>query len=267
MKAALLLLLLVAPAASLNLRNRLESCDCIDWKAVYDKHNVRCGQGYELGQGGAFKKARAELPAKVPSGNGFYDEFCTRMYMQISFQACFNKKFGTPSEQWCYVSAQCEGAEKVEGTDVAIKTCSHDDHLMNNTGPEELNRLAGLDHLEIGLFGKLSYNMEPEKWSAVEAASGLTDTKLMQTHTMETYYGLSWTGPHEKTSAATKKLEEVKASGVPTIFDADNGHGGGAVVEGPRVYAFMPLTGQEGLGYVCVEGCFGDRALEARHRG
>jgi len=253
---AVLALLIVAPATALNLRNG--ACSCMSWKSVYADHNVKCGQGYELGQAGsaAYERVSAAfLPNTVPTGDGFYDEFCTRMYMQISVPSCFNKRFGTPAEQWCYVSSECRGSSKVKGTDVAIHMCTAGDPLMTSTAPEELNRLAGIDHLEIGLFGKLSYNMDPQKWSEVEAASSLSAATLKKTHTMESYYGLKWTGPHQLTEKATKTFEKTKSDGIPVIFDADNGHGGGTLVVGSKIYAFLPLQGTDGLGYVCVEGC------------
>merc|ERR1712196_708174 len=127
---------------------------------------------------------------------------------------------------------------------------------MTGTTPEELNRLATIDHLDIGLFAKLSYNMDPQKWSEVEAASGLSAAALNTTHTMESYYGLSWKGPQKLTSAAETKFNERKSEGVPVIFNDEYGHGGGTLVFGSKIYAFLPLEWAPlGLGYVCVEGC------------
>jgi len=247
MKVALVLLL-VAPAASLHVQKNV--CDCLPWKSAYNDHNVMCGQGYELGVGGPLvtRMARRDLPYPEAS---FYDEFCTRMYQQISFSGCFNKGFGTPTKQWCYVDHNCQGTDPVEGTDLAIKSCSEGDNFMNDTAPEELDRLADVDHLEIGLFGKLSYAMEPDLWSDVEAASGLSNDKLQQTHIMESYYGLQWSGPKQVTQAATDKLRATRASGVATIFDTDNHHGGGTLILGTRTYMFGPRTdGGEGMAYV-----------------
>merc|ERR1712190_611471 len=93
-----------------------------------------------------------------------------------------------------------------------------------------------------GVMSKLSWNMAPEKWSEVEAASDLTDDILMATHTTEYLYGLNWTGPHEKTEAAVNKLEKVQKSGVATIYDSDNGHGGGTIVFGSKIYGWLAVS-------------------------
>jgi len=246
--------LLLASGASLHVQNG-DECACLPWKNVYGS-GLRCGQGHELSIVGLSYLPQDKLPEKVPTGNGVYDEFCTRFYMQASFSRCLNKKFGTPSEQWCYVHKECQAAEPVNKTGFAIKTCSDQDARMDGVMPEELNAMGTTDGLERGLFGKLAYAMEPEKWSAIEAASGLPEEKVKLSHTMEGLYGLEWS-PHNRTEAGATKLQTVRDSGVPTIFDADNGHGGGTVVLGKKIYAFMPSPDKEfeNLGYVCIDGC------------
>merc|ERR1712032_227179 len=101
----------------------------------------------------------------VPTGNSFYDAFCMQLYMRASFSKCLNRRIGTPTMQWCYVSTECEWAEKVEGTSVAVHLCTEDDDFMNDTAPEELNKLGLQDDLDRGLLGKLSYAVEQERWS------------------------------------------------------------------------------------------------------
>jgi len=294
MRVASVLLLLVVPATSLHVRAR-DACSCIDFKSVYTKHGVRCGQGYELGQAGTAKMAPDALPATVITITDnikeddraeflVYDMFCTKFYMRASFPKCLNKKFGTPSEQWCYVSSECEAASKVEGTDVAIHTCTEGDDLMNNTGPEELDRLAQIDNLEIGLFGKLSYNMEPEKWSEVEGASDLLDEEMASAHTVDYMYGMGWNGSTSATAflkenhnfeeskykwtaakvptpEAKMKLTRVRRSGIPTIFDSETGQGGGTLILGNLTYAFEPWEGKE-LGYICMQDNCPDEEAE-----
>jgi len=251
MKAALVVLLLVAPAASLHVQQG--TCSCIAWKSAYNDHKVMCGQGYELRVDGP---EYVRLPrAQLPSRRGNNNEFCNQTYMKISFAGCLNKGFGTSTEQWCYVSQDCtaEDTEAVEGTDLAIKECAEGDG-MEDIAPETLNKLADVDHLEMGLLGRLTYAVAPEKWSDVEGASGLSHDLLNQTHTLESFMGLKWTDSKPMTKAATDKLGEIRASGIATIFDTDNenlGRGGGTLILGTRTYMFGPRTDNpKAMGYV-----------------
>jgi len=249
MRAVVALLLL--PTQGLALRLQSSSCTCLNWKDVYATHDVRCGQGYEISMLGA-KVDRGLLPTKVPSGMDMYDEFCTRFFMEANFNKCLNMKFMSPTQQWCYVSPECEGAEKVPGANAAIKMCGEGDDFMNATSPDELNRLATDSKLERGLFGKLSYALDSWKWSEIESASGLNDERLQLSHLMESFYGIKWTGRKPLVEAATNKMHDTKASNVPTIFDTDNGHGGGTLVWGSKIYGFLPKEGLEGLAYACL---------------
>jgi len=293
MTVALILLLLAAPAASLHLSahsnlalvpqvlngvvqlqaNTSDACACIPFKSAYDDHNVRCGQGFELnatnGRSYFKNQPREKLPnVTTPSGDDFYDEFCPNFYMRVSFAGCFKKKFGHGSSQWCYVSADCKAdVTPVEGTDMAIKTCSSSDTLMSEAEPKKLNRLAAHYELDIGTLGKLSYPMMDEKWSDVESVSGLSVKTLEKTHTMfRLSKGMAWPGPvnksGEEADIAKKKLAEVQRSGKPTLFDADgckafarNCEPGGVLVVGKQIYAY-DLVGPLGpMGYVCVSNC------------
>lgn len=255
MQSVSVLLVLAVPVAAVKLSAHGDKCSCLEWKDAYANFGVRCGQGYELGQGGAEKIPRGSLPTTYPTGNGFYDEFCTRFYMQVSATTCFNRKFGTPTEQWCYVSSECAGADKVEGTSAAIKMCAEGDDFMNDTTPEDLNTFGTQNKLERGLLGKLSYHMDSEKWSAIESASGLSNEQLQKSHTMEGLYGIKWGGRKEVSEVATSKFQATVTAGRATIFDTDNGHGGGTVVLGSKIYAFINKEGMEGFGYVCLKGC------------
>jgi len=248
-------LLFAAPAGAVLLRSTGDECACLPWKDVYAKHGVGCGSGHELGNFHVNEVPFAEkfMPA------GIFDEFCTRFYMQVSSSSCFNKKFGPASQQWCYVSAGCESAKRVAGKDVAIQNCSAaaGDDLMMGKAPEELNRQAEVDGLEVGLFGKLSYPMDAAKWSDVELASGLPTTKLSMGHVMESYYGIQFKGakPESGGEEAQKKVAAIVASGMTTIFDSDNGHGGGNLLAGHKIYGFLPVEGKHGLFYTCIHGC------------
>jgi len=201
MKAAFVLLL-VAPAASLHLRD--DACACIPWDRAYANHNVKCGQGYEysaIDKWTAFgQKSFAEripldkLPKMVDASDEWktvMNEYCT-FYKAANFTGCLNRKVAAISEQWCYVSEECKGASSVEGTDLAIKWCSESDKLMNNSYPEEVNRLAGLIDQEAGLLGKLSFALSDMIWSDVEGASGLAETELLHTHTWDSFF-VRWT--------------------------------------------------------------------------
>mmetsp|Transcript_3399 Transcript_3399/g.6870 ORF Transcript_3399/g.6870 Transcript_3399/m.6870 type:complete len:259 (+) Transcript_3399:1-777(+) len=242
---ALLLFTVQARAATLWKRS---SCSCLHWNAVYGQHGVACGSGYELKTFGVekFPLAKAFMP------EGLYGEFCTNFYQKVSFNSCFNSKFGTPSTQWCYTSKDCAEATPVNDTDVGVKMCGDGDDFMNVKTPEELNSLAAVDHLEIGLFGKMSYPMEAMKWSEVESASDLPVELMAAAHTMESFYGLKWGGLKPATESAKAKIKEVVDAGKTTIFDADNGHGGGVLIAKSKIYGFQPLKGQQGLGYACM---------------
>lgn len=257
MKVALVLLL-VAPVASLHgvasFHVRSGACSCIAWKSAYADYNVKCGQGYELGVVGEYALPRDRLPPTFSPARDVYPEFCG-FYTKSSFTGCLNKGYGTPSEQWCYVSAACEGSSRVEGTDMAIKWCSEADNLLNHTDPLEVNRLALADDQHPGLLGKLSYATAPYKWSDIEAASGLSDNVLRDSHMWAMLAGSQWTGPHEVTPFATAKLQETKSSGIPTIFDEDNGHGGGTLIWGDKIHVSGALPGTKFPGYACVQGC------------
>lgn len=261
----------MAPAASLHVSRG--KCSCISWESAYASHNVKCGQGYELSVVEMEKLPVQMLPDKAvlsqpfdPHGTSLYDmalqaytETCVKGFEKMSFTGCLNKKFGNSTEQWCYVSAECDGAEAIPGTDVGIHMCAEGDDFMNDTAPEELNRLAQEDSLDISLFGKLSYQIDKDfMWSGVQAASGLTENILKQTHDYESFHGIEQVVPQEVTLPAKSKLEAVKASGVATIFDTESQQGAGTLVWGTKTYAFSPLGGPKEspfFGYVCVEGC------------
>lgn len=256
-KIAMAVLLLASPTWASVLRGSGGSCACLPWKDAYAR-GAKCGAGYEFG---TFKIMKFNMPHILPEfiPKDLYNEFCTNFYMRGSHSSCLNMRFGSPAEQWCYVPRACAAREsdKIIDSLVALHNCSADagDRLMKTTAPEELNRLAGVDKLEIGLFGKLSYAMDEMKWSDVEKASSLPEELYEKAHTMEQRYGIEYAGPKDATAEARLTVQQVVESGVTTVFDADNGHGGGTLLAGSKIYGFLPLAGTEGMGYVCLHGC------------
>lgn len=254
MKKSAVALLLAAPASqAVSLQSHRageDSCACIPWTDVYESEGVSCGQGKELKMFGmeGNKDAKHALPEEM------YGEFCSRFFMKSRHNSCYNVEFGPSDHQWCYVPASC-GGKPVEGTKVAVHECSKEggDDLMREKQPEELDKMAMTSGLEIGLFGKMSYAKSELKWSEVEGASSLPADKMKESHTMEAYYGLEWFGPAGVAPQHRQTFEAAIASGTATIFDTDNGHGGGTLVLGSKIYGFLPY--EKALGYVCMQGC------------
>jgi len=269
MKAALVLLLLVGMAASLHVQKN--SCSCIPWKSAYKDHNVLCGQGYELATGsgsagpelakmGRLQRSAFITPGTVTNPMGkagvwesnsekfpnYYSQ-CETGYPALSFAGCLNKQFGTPTQQWCYVSQDCKGADAVEGTDVAIKECTDgdDDDIMNETTPLEVNKLAQENLVDPSWIGNLVWPTEPEEWEDVEAATGMSHEKMRMTHIMEYVIQgrMKWKHEKEVTQAKTDKLQAIKASGVPTLFRSSyKENPGGMLIFGEKTYVFGPRT-------------------------
>lgn len=252
-RAAITFVVGLPAAQALNVhsvRSDDNKCACLPWVDVYTSKGVTCGQGKELKLFGmeGNKNAKAELPAAM------YDEFCTRFFMHSYHNSCYNPAFGPSSQQWCYVPEGC-GGKAVEGSQVEMHECSKEagDDLLRNKTPEELDQMALTSNLEIGLFGKMSYTKHDLRWSQVEGASSLTADNMKAAHTMESYYGLKWNGPAAVSPEHRQALEAAIASGDATIFDTDNGHGGGTLILGSKIYGFLPF--QKAMGYVCLQGC------------
>jgi len=266
MRTVCALLLLAAPGAGLHVQK--EECACIPWKHVYADDGLRCGQGYECAADGAtFKMAKDKLPQagleaedmNKPefdwSSKHFYGEWCTNFYRRASFSRCLNKKsfeYGAPREQWCYVHQECQEAEPVEGTAFAIKTCSEQDALASVATPEELNKITAADGLDLRTLVPASYVVEKERWSAVEAASGLSEAQLNLTHSIEIDQGLKRGERLPWTEAGAAKMKKIRESGINTLFIASDYRAGGVVVAGAKTYTVMLRPNFE---LVCVGGC------------
>jgi len=174
MNTALILLSLVAPAASLHLRGDNETqfgaafgkaleeaasdCKCKSWMQVYNYHHVKCGAGYEAG------------------------EFCAKVYTKMKSPFCLNKKMGVTDEQWCYVSSSCDepGVEMTVDSypkwrgGVAVKTCGSEDKITSKFNPELVNTIASNNGVEIHDMGKFTYKMSPDLWTDPTGANSTT---------------------------------------------------------------------------------------------
>lgn len=252
-KAAIALLSTVPAARAVSLQAHRAgegSCACIPWADAYTSEGGTCGAGKELKLFGMEnnKMAKFALPAAM------YDEFCTRFYMRSRHNSCYNPTFGPSEKQWCYVPSGC-GGKPVEGTKMEVHECSKEagDSLMRDKTPEELNQMALKSDLEIGLFGKMSYAKNNLKWSEVEGASTLPEDKMKASHIMESHYGLKWHGPADVTPEHRQEFEDAIKSGDATIFDTDNGHGGGTLILGDKIYGFLQFDKR--MGYGCLKGC------------
>jgi len=266
MQAVLALFLLGTPSVALNIQSNTidlntdakKKCSCLPWKDVYTKFGVLCGQGYELAHFNRYYFGYSKLDVKGvytfendPVYHDQYIEFCQQTFQKLSSAKCLNHRFapGLNTTQWCYVPATCEGAEKVEGTSAALHNCTENDDLMSKALPEELNAFIGPDEVTSSILGKLSYRINPFRWSLVEKASGLSSEQLLKSHFVEmNIYGLPW---HHRNviNKARRKYDEVVASGIPTIFDSDNDIGG-TLVMGKKIYAFTANRS-----YECLTGC------------
>jgi len=187
MNAALLLVLsLVAPAASVHLRGDNETqfgakfgkaleeaasdCNCKPWTQVYNYHHVKCGAGYEA------------------------SEFCAKIYTKMKSPFCLNKKAGVTEEQWCYVSSTCdepgvdttltvESYPKWRGG-VAVKTCGKSDRITSGLKPEMVNTIASNNGVRIQDMGKFTYKMSSEPWTDVTGAEQTTVATIFSDDTM-----------------------------------------------------------------------------------
>lgn len=230
----------------------LAACPCLNWRDLYRHQNVTCGQSYELstfGIGpvkGGFSKQWRDAPKEV------FHAWCTEFFHKINDNYCV--KFGIDAQElaWCYTSPLCSGlgntVEKVDGADLQFRLCSASagDTLLRDLQPEQLNKLAAKDKLDLGLVGHFAYpSFSPEKWSSA-------------------YMFWAKNTPEERANAIPDanlraRLQAVMDSKKPHLFEAEDTSGGGAIVIGTRVYSYMPklegLDGDGGAEYLCMKNC------------
>lgn len=257
---SLLVLVLAVPATSVKFYDH--KCACFDWKKVYapDGYGIKCGSAKELhGYPQADPGIPDVLQKRLPEA---YEALCTNFFMKLSGNKCVRGNIGAPDE-WCYTSPEC--GDSVPHTKMGYKQCEYhennnawkNDTLMSRRTPEEVNLIGLADNVDIGMLGKLSFDMAKMPWSKVEAASVLPTKKLNATHTVDNGLNLVWQGFATETEEGRMYLTKVMETNKPTIFESDSMSGGGTIVWGEKVYSYMPLEGVPGknMGYVCLKGC------------
>mmetsp|Transcript_13060 Transcript_13060/g.24024 ORF Transcript_13060/g.24024 Transcript_13060/m.24024 type:complete len:298 (-) Transcript_13060:30-923(-) len=90
-------------------------CDCLNWKEVYARQRVLCGEGFEL-----LDIANKDLQyvdlwwMKHYSLDPAYNHSCTRFFEQMNNNYCVNVVRDSrqwpkwSGVQWCYVSSECQ---------------------------------------------------------------------------------------------------------------------------------------------------------------
>jgi len=236
MVARLQLLALVSGASAVSLRRTgTDNCTCLNWKDVYYKHGVVCGQGAE--RYADFMELDEYRPAAA-RGDMVVQEWkektiCKHMFKRMNFNYAINtrvapaevpdvypkirltqQELATPA-QWCYIKSSIECSQPkgftVPGTDVSVR------FMYNNEQPavrdlpfEEILDLAKKNVLDLGTFlPNVGNLMIPhKKWAVVN----VTDTDLA----------------------------DVKASNRPTMVMSRDIWGPRMFVHGDRVAKFMP---------------------------
>lgn len=232
-----------------------KNCPCLPWKDVYEKYGVDCkeGGGMEVlkPKDGGDAEAMNFIESKAT---------CRNFYMKASFNACLNNDFYS-MEQWCFIPQSC-GGDHVLGTQVSTTICTPQDRRdkLWLKSPEEINRLAKADNLDVGLLGRLAWRFKETKWSDVEGASVLSISEMPKAHMVEaSYSGRNWTEADLKdsTDEARRVLEDAMEVSHPVAFESDNHMGGGTIVWGRKVYAFKHRdeAPDEPMEYECVHGC------------
>mmetsp|Transcript_15124 Transcript_15124/g.48340 ORF Transcript_15124/g.48340 Transcript_15124/m.48340 type:complete len:288 (-) Transcript_15124:94-957(-) len=88
-----------------------DPCDCLNWRQLYQRKRVLCGEGYEFSRHGRFRDYEASWFAPYLMGSNAYIEFCEMFYKKMDNSYCANPWHYTYGEEnvkpWCYVSKEC----------------------------------------------------------------------------------------------------------------------------------------------------------------
>lgn len=140
------------------------ACECLGWKAVYERNGAWCGQGHEFSTFVANEGLEIWLAKLAES-----QETCLDFFLRIEDPVCVNiLRMNLPGEwyggQWCYVDEACETADPANGTaQVKVKTCKPGrDRMLRDMTPDELQDFAEENDLDYGFTAKMAYPVETE---------------------------------------------------------------------------------------------------------
>jgi len=181
-------------------------CGCLNWRDVFTQRGGRCGQGYEhfLSRNGNGTGAHLKTGLFQELWEG---ELCDKVFARLDTDGCVQQNMGEASSSaqagWCYVNATCS-SDKLDlrrlsgagnpafGPRMCVPGA---DRFLYEKSPEELQKFASDQGLDMGHLVKLAYPTMKEPWERV--SSFFTMNKSL--HTTEISFRLRRTAERGNT--------------------------------------------------------------------
>lgn len=159
-----------------------DDCECLNWRNVYMRQAVQCGQGFEY---------QFSWETDIP---WWAHEFahrkdaCLEFFEKIDDNICMNthqdhhplaRKPREIDGQWCYVPKDCPQGLPTNGTSqVAYKMCGSEDTWSRNMTPDTLLQWSNENNLDLAFTLKMTYPvMNAVAWDFAQNRWGLQGGK------------------------------------------------------------------------------------------
>jgi hypothetical protein len=181
-------------------------CQCLNWKDVFTQRGGRCGQGYEhfLPRSGNGTGAHLKTGLFQELWEG---ELCDRVFARLDTDGCLQQNMGEVGNSaqagWCYVNATCS-SDRLDlhrvsasgGSSLGLRMCVPGaDRFLYEKSPQELQKFASDQGIDMGHLVKLTYPTMREPWERV--SSFFTMNKSL--HTSEISFRLKHTAERGNT--------------------------------------------------------------------
>lgn len=235
-----------------------DDCECLNWKNVYDRQAVYCGQAFEY-----MFSWELDIPWWAHEIAHRRDA-CVDFFEKMDDNVCVNthqdhhamaRKARAIDGQWCYVPKECSVGRPTNGTSqVAWKLCGSEDTWSRNMTLEEVKDFASENDLDIAFTLKMVYPvMNAVAWDFAQ-----------------TYWGLKGKEPPNTENANKEIIEKmvsrIKKKGTIMVVNSQDNNPPFGMVQGEKAWMIMPTAvekrrrGSQELAHErsqlwCVAGC------------